>query len=308
MWKVVLMKLTFSVTLLVVPVISIVSLFAVSDVYAANAVKQNKVVMRADQLAEEISEKPDFTFGTTALMARNTSLYDHQDGTRSDGIDYLVIPSLGTRYGKINAKISYSQNLRDESSSASQWGDIPITFSLLANKWAWAQPYVLTLTPYTSVILPASQNSTVRDQLQTAISVGASFGIVPDGIAPVKDGAWALAIGLSAGQSIHAYSTDINGSVLNKYSSNQTINLAYTYKVISFSVEYINKSRWTYNGNSKNSFEHSEEIGYSINDQFGVALGHSNGGSSLRANGLDSNIALVNENDSIVYLSMSVEF
>ena len=223
-------------------------------------------------------------------------------------LDYLIIPRLKTSFGSFKAIIGYSQDLRDKSPEASGFSDIPISFSLKANKWNWSAPYILTLTPYTSVILPVSESTIKKDQLQTAISAGLSFGIIPDGIAPQNDGAWSLAIGVSLGQYIHAYSTDINGKILNIYSSNQSINLGYSYQNFNVTVEYINKSRMSYEGNTKNSFEHTEEIGYSINEYTSIGLGHTNAGSALKSNASDSNYSLVNENDSTVYISMGLAF
>lgn len=294
-------------TLFVVLVLGLVSLITAKAV-ASTSAQNSKVVMKAEQLSKESEIPPEIELGTEVLISRSTTLYDHQDGTRKDSMDYLFVPSLKTSFGSLKAKIIYSQDLRDDSATASDWGDIPVTWALIPNKWRWSPPYVISITPFFSAVIPASQNSLVRDELKTAVSAGASFGIIPDGIAPTRDGTWSLAIAISAGQNIHSYSTDINGTVLNKYSSNQILNLSYIYKRASFSLEYINKSRWTYEGNAKNSFEHSEEIGFAVTDHFSTAIGHSNAGTALRANALDSNLDFINENDSLVYLALGLSF
>ncbi len=298
------------VTLLVVPVLSIVA-FNLSPVWASSSPANkttNKIVMQADQLEKNTEKKEHANFSTEILITRNTSLYDHNDGTRKDGMDYLAVPTLTTSIGLFKAKIAYSQNLIDSEDIDSGLADIPLIYSFITNKWMWSTPYILTLTPFTSVVIPASKRSIKKDQLQTAFSVGVSFGIQPDGISPLREGVWSLAIGLTAGRYAHAYDTDIQGAVLNRYSSNQTLNLGYTYKQISFSVEYINKLRWTYQENLKNSFEHSEELGYALNDQCSLVMGHTNGGSALRANAADSNLDLINENDSLIYLGTGFSF
>lgn len=301
------MKKTLKVTLLVVRVLGLVSFCAVQAL-AASSGKPNKVVMSADQRILQPALESSLKFSIEALIARSASLYDHKDGTAKAGVDYLISPQIKTTIGTVKAAISYSQDLKDESEAASTFNDIILSYSLNPNRWQWSAPYVLTLTPYSKLVLPVAKTSTKQDQLQTSISVGASFGIIPDGIAPVKNGAWSLAIALSAGQNFHAYETNITGQVLNHYLSNQSINLGYSYKDFSFSVEFINKSRWTYNGNSKNSFEHTEEIGYGISDHMNVAIGHTNTGSGLKSNAVDSNLSLVNENDSMIYVSMGLAF
>lgn len=307
------MKKTLKVTLLVVPVMALVSMF--NAVALAASVKPNQVVMKADQLESEKSQQADPQFNFDFQVSRNTSLYDHQDGSRSDGIDYLAVPQIKFDFGSVKAKIIYSQNLRDDTGhtydgtvSASDWGDVAVTLSKIPYKWMWSYPYMITLTPFVTGVIPASQNSLKRDELQTAGSVGVSFGIIPDGVAPLKDGAWSLALGVTAGRNLHAYDTGITGQVLNKYSSNQTFNLSYNYKDFTFALEFINKSRWTYQGNTKSAFEHSQEIGYNINENFNIAVGHTNAGNALKANGVDSNLELINENDSSVYATLGISF
>lgn len=301
------MKKATQVTLLAATVLSLIS-FDSAFASSSNSSNPNqKSIISADQV-ESLQESSETSFHAAVQISRNTSLYDHQDGTRKDGLDYLVVPSLKTFFGGFSAKVAYSQDLKDESTTASDWTDVPVTFSFIPNKWEWSPPYILTLTPTLTAVAPLAKTSVQRDQLQTAFITGLSFGIIPDGIAAQKDGAWNLAIGLTAGRNFHAYSTDINGAVLNQYSSNQTLNVGYTYRQLSLSVEFIHKVRWTYQGNVKNSFEHTEEIGYGLTDHFSIALGHTNAGSTLKTNGSESNVAVINENDSLVYAALGMEF
>ena len=298
------------VTLLVCSVICLVG-GILSPAAAATRLKAQKavpnmVLMSADQLPSEINE--DLPFSVTALLSRSTNLYDFQNGSRKDGIDYLFIPVYKVGFGSFSSKITYSQDLRDQSAGKSDWADVSVTYAMNPNQWAWSNPYILTLTPTLSTVIPTSQLSYKKDQLQTALVAGVSFGIIPDGIAPKKDGAWNLAIGVTVGRAFHKFAEDINGAVLNKYLSNQTLNLGYTYKDFSISTEYIHKSRWTYQDTSKDSFEFSQELGYTITEHFAIAIGHTNAGTGLRANGTESNISLLNENDSTVYGQLAVSF
>ena len=304
------------VTLLVVPVLCVVSLLAgPARASSAAAMKPGKVVMRADDVEKAIQPEVAPVISGDVQISRSASLYDHQDGSRSDDMEYLFLPQLKTSIGAFKAKIIYAQNLRDDTGhiydgkvNATDWGDVAVTYSLIPNKWRWSYPYMITLTPFATAVIPASQNSLKRDDLKTSLSAGLSFAIIPDGVSPSRDGNWSLAVGISGGQNIHAYSTDVNGKVLNKYLSNQTLNLGYAYKAVSFMVEFINKTRWTYEGNVKSAFVHSEEIGFAINEHVGLAIGHSNTGSALKANALDSNLDFINENDSSIYGSLSLSF
>jgi len=314
------MKITNAVTFLAVTVLSLVSSFYTTAFAAgassntlkkAQVLNQNQTVLSADRV-EKFEETQPMDFAIMATVSRSTSLVDFKDGSRHDGMDYMLIPAFKMKYGQVSAKIAYSQNLRDtETSSAkedSDFADIPFTFAFNPYNWKWSPPYIVAITPTITMVAPVSQQSTQKDQLQTAVIGGISFAIIPDGIAPKKDGAFNLALGVTAGRSFHPYEEDINGTVLNKYSSNQTVNLGYTYKNFSIGTEYIHKTRWTYQGNVRDAFELSEEIGYAINDHFTAAIGHTNGGSGLKEDGTESNFRVVNENDSTVYVQMGVSF
>jgi hypothetical protein len=99
----------------------------------------------------------------------------------------------------------------------------------------------------------------------------------------------------------------VSGATNTQYSSSQSFNADYEIQKISFSFEAIHKNGWTYSGAAKEAFEHTEEIGYAVADSFGIAIGHTNGGSVFKSN-YDSNISLINENSSTVYGSMSLTY
>jgi hypothetical protein len=153
-----------------------------------------------------------------------------------------------------------------------------------------------------TAVAPVSKPSTKRDQLQTSLSAKIKLSTAP------KEDGFSGSVSVSAGRNFHAYEEDINGSVLNQYSSNQTLSLGYGYDKFSISLDYINRTRWTYQGNIKSAFELDEELGYDINKTFNVAVGHSNTGSTLKANGTDSNIDFYNENSSVVYASLTLSY
>lgn len=255
------------------------------------------------------SKKSDYTVHFTALVARSTSLYDHQDGTKTDGMDYGFVPSLSTPYGTLSSKITYSQNLRDTSTDGgSDLNDIPITFSLKSNKWNWSLPWALTWAPSITAMAPVSKLSTKKDNLQTVLVGGVRFSLFPDGVTPKTDSFWNLGLGLTFGQYFHTYEEDINGSILNKYTSNQSVSIAYTYKKLTFSFDFVHNSRWTYQNNVKEAFEHSEEVSYAFTPNFSMSMGHTNAGSVLKANGVDSNYDFIDENNSKVFATMAISF
>ncbi len=275
---------------------------------ATLAALNNKVVMSADQAIKIEEKNPDKKFAGVIGLTRGKSLVDFQDGSVQESMGYLFIPSYKFSYGSVSSKISYAQDLKDDSPQASTINDASITFVKTPLKWEWSPPYILTLTPTLTAIVPLSRASIKRDQLQTAIIAGVSFGIIPDGL--YKETGFSLAVGLTAGRNFHQFEESLNGAViLNRYSSNQTLNLGYAYKEFIVGIEYIHRSRFSYQNTPKDSFVLSEEIGYAINDNFSVAIGHSNEAlSGLEANGSEPSFKFINENASTVYAQLGISF
>lgn len=303
--------LSFYMTLFALTILALVS---ASPSFAARSSKAamklanvNKTVMSADRAVKAKSETPDYQFSMATVISRSTSLIDHQDGTRSDNMEALIAPTLKTPVGQITLKETLSKDLNNPESTEDGASDASVIYGFPASDWEWSPPYVLTLNPTLSAVIPLSRLSRITTQLQTALVGGVSFGIRPDGLHQTE-GNWSLAIGLTAGRNFHPYSEDIKGRVLNQYSSNQTLNIGYAIFDWSFSFEFINRSRWTYQNNVKQTFVASQEIGYAINQNLSVSVGHTNEASALKADASESNLNLIDENTSTVYGSLGISF
>lgn len=296
--------LNSEVTLFVLTVGLLASILLASKSFAADVNTSNKSVLSADRAYQE-KEEVGYSFTAAVDMSRSTSLYDHQDGSRSDSLDFRLSAGLGLPIGhKISTVIDYSNDLRDPENTAAGLADPAVKYSFKSTDWAWSTPHILTFIPSISTVVPVTKRSTVRDQLQSSFSGAIAFGIKPDGVYQ-SEGVWTVMMSLSAGRNFHAYEEDINGKVLNQYSSNQSLDIGYGIGNWSIGVSYLHRSRWTYQGNNRESFALGEEIGYSLNDHFAVNVGHSNEGSMLKANGYESNLNLIDENASSVYMGLS---
>jgi hypothetical protein len=242
-------------------------------------------------------------YSVKAIFSRSTSLIDFQDGSRKDAAEFKLAPSVGFYGGgKLSTEVTYSQNLRDEADVENDFSDVPVIYAFKGTSLNWLKDAKTTLGYSVTAVAPISKTSTQRDQLQTSVS-----GRVSLSAAPKEDGLSA-AVSVSAGRNFHAYEEDINGNILNQYSSNQTLSFGYSYGNLSVSADYIHRTRWTYRGNIKEAFELDEEIGYDLTKNINVAIGHTNAGSALKANGADSNIDFYNENSSVVYASLTLSY
>ncbi len=295
-------NLKHKVTLLAVVVSMLASILLASNSFAANV---NSSAVSSYTPPREKEVEPSNTYSASVDVSRSTNLYDHQDGSRSDSLDFRFIVGAGFTNGhSLSMVVDYSNDLKDAENTAAGLLDPSLKYSFKSAKWAWSAPYILTFRPAISTVIPMSKGSTKRDELQGSLSGSVAFGIIPDGIYK-SDGVWSVLIGLSAGQNFYAYEENINGKVLNKYSSNQSMDISYSIADFSFSLSYLHRSRWTYQGNVRESFALGQEIGYSLNDNFAVNVGHSNEGAMIKANGYESNLEVIDENASSVYMGIS---
>ncbi len=301
------MKLATTVTLFVGTVLFLaINAFAAETTTITVASSQpstvNQTLNSTTKPAKKTSDTP--TYDVIASLSRSTSLIDHQDGSRSDSMDFSISPGVRFSFGRLMTYFSYSQNLRDEySETENDFGDVPVTFIFPSTTLdGWIKEYKSSIGYSTTAAIPASKLSTKRDQLQTSLSGKISYSLTPN------DEGFSFGVSISAGRNFHQFEEDINGNVLNQYSSNQGIKIGYGIGDWSLDVDYIHKTRWTYKGNIKTSFELSQEIGYQISKIYSVAVGHTNAGSSLKPNGTDSNIEFLNESNSVVYGSLTLSY
>ena len=293
------MKLNVFVTLLVPTVVMLASINMASAMTSANT----QTATSTTALPEPAPAAAASAFHFSLSLSRSTNLVDYQDGSRSDSLDYAFNPSMKTSFGSFATSLAYSQNLRDQyNSTASDWSDIPFIFSFNPKTYIWLARNAKVQYSVTAVI-PISQYSVKKDQLQTALSGKIGFSLMP-----VEGNGFGIVTGISLGRNFHSYEEDINGSVLNQYSSNQNAGISYVFNDWSFSADFVNRTRWTYKNSVKSSFEISEEIGYSINPNFSAAIGHTNAGATLKVNGADSNVDLYNENTAIVYATLGMSY
>lgn len=245
-------------------------------------------------------KKEGRNWGGLVSMNRSASLVDYQDGTREDGAEYMgrFNVKLGANYA-IMTQAGYSQDLNY--SEKDDFTDTSV--NLLRTPVKVGQNFLLGYR--VTAIAPTSKDSHKRQSLQTSLSTGLSAQINPDRLIPGLE----IAGSISVGRNFHQYETALDGKVNNQYSSAQALTLGYAFKYgISLSAEFIHKNAWSYQNVMKDVFEMSQELSFAFNPALAVAIGHTNSGSSLRANGNESNVQLVNETTSIIYGSLTATF
>ncbi len=232
--------------------------------------------------------------------SRSTSLYNFEDGTKRDGMDYSA---------RLNFKISNEYSLRVQG-GYSQDLNYPETndfsdtsVNLQRAPVAFGKNFLIGYRVGAGI--PTSKDSHTRQNLLLSTSAALNIMINPDRLIP----GFEVASSISAGRNFHQYETAIDGRVNTQYSSNQTLSLSYGFNSgISISADFLHRNTWSYQNVMRDSFEMTQELGYQLNPTWAFAIGHTNSGSTLKPNGSDSNVQIVDEKSSLVYASTTVIF
>lgn len=266
--------------------------------FANNNNNNNAAVNSSTTLVQQSERSPLFNGFVNA--ARSTSLYDFQDGSRKDGMDYTGRVNFNlTKNYTVRIDGGYSQDLKD--SQNDDWNDTSV--SVRRNPFAISRSLLMGLS--LGGVAPTSKESYKIKNSMGSMSVGMSLSNNPKALIP----GLGIVGTASLSRNFHQYETDINGKVLSQYSSTQSLAVSYDWPVgISASATFVHRNGLTYQNNIRESFEISEELGYEVTKAISIAVGHSNSGNALKANGVDSNVQIVDEDSSIVYASGTVAF
>lgn len=232
-------------------------------------------------------------------LSRSTSLYDQKDGSRRDSGDvYARLGLKVTDNWGLSTAIGHSTDLNN--SEYSDFGDV----SFGASRKAMKLGTLMSWTPSLAAIFPTSKSSQVYQNMLFAAGGTVSVALVPE-ILPEN-----LTVGFAVGLTrlVHQYEENSLGGVNTEWSSRQSASVGYSLGRFSLSAQFIHRNSLSYQGTLREGFDHTEDLSYQASDNLSVSIGHSLSGSALRPNGQDSNLALVNENDSTVYGSLTVSY
>lgn len=259
--------------------------------------KKSKPAASSTTVVEKKEEPPRFS--GFLLAARSHSLYDFKDGKKSEGMEY-TLRLVARLWAQYSLKVTgvYSDDLRDQERGG-QWQD---TVAMLGHKPSPLGSYLL-FSPLVGLGLPTSKASQDAG-LQASPKLGFVTLINPDKLVP----GLTLALNIVASRNIHSYETARSGAVNTAYGLTQNLNAAYEWKSLSFTLDFVHVNNWSYQNAMRDVFQMTQEIGYNVNKSLALALGHTNGGSTLKADGMTSNVEFIDENSSLVYVAGQVNF
>jgi len=254
------------------------------------------------QAAEESSEKsPSNSFGLSASIASTSSLHQLSDARRTADLSFALMPNAKLP-GKINLSVTVAASKDLE-------GDLEthlLNPNVFASKSFQLKPY-LSLTPRIGSTLALNEDSIKRDSLLGAGHLGFSAGLNLTRIESIKG----LSISFSSmlTRNLHQFTTSRTGSSNTMAALSNSLALAYslTEKFV-LSAGGSRAIGWTYNknGDLKNSYALSQSLTYAVNSKISADIGHTVGGAAYKENGIESAIELFDENQSMLFGSLTV--
>lgn len=268
---------------------------------AANTNYKKKSLLQQNAMTSDQAVSDGKIISGSVSLSQSRSLIDYQDGTLSESQSAAIgLRGRLSNNWTVSGSASLNQDTRDSESLGNGASDTSISFSRKSTKLTTN----LTSGYSFSTLLPTSKYSSQYQNLQGTLGASYRIGFAEDVLMDGLD----ISFALGATRLFHQFDTDKSGAVLNQYSVRESVSASYSYKKFSFSLDANHRHAWTYQGRVKQAYEISEEISYSVLPNWGVSLGHTNSEAWLKPNGQDSNFKLINENNSIVYISTSVLF
>ncbi len=274
--------------------------FLVTAMLAVTAFANNNATVTSGTSVIQPPKKEGRRWSGFVNSSYSTNLIDHQDGSGSDYVYYMARFNLKlTSKYSLSVQGGYGNDLKypenDDFTNSS--------VTLQRSPFALGKRFLSNWR--VGAVAPTSKEAHKRQNMISGLSTGGNLIINPDYLIAGLE----IVGSLSLTRYFHQYETAINGSVNTQYSSSQGLSASYSFKSgVSLSATFTHMNTWSYQNVMRNSFDFSQEIAYEINPTFSVATGHTNSGSTLRANGTDSNIKIYDEESSLIYGSLTVVF
>lgn len=236
-------------------------------------------------------------------FGRSNSLYLKQGESAAASWDYSV--GIGYKINdkfKTSASVEGSEDIKDPAASDIGKGALKLSYTGLNQK------NLLQMTPALSLGLPVSR-AQYSATFQGSATAGLKAVINPDRLFSKN---FALEFNVSGTRNIHKFDTSAAGLPNTQYSSVQNITTGWNFTDdFSLSISGNHLNSWTYQGAMKEYYSHSEELGYSFNNSWAMAVGHQYGNPSVSVWKTDRetyNYNATDEDNSIAYGQITYTF
>lgn len=228
----------------------------------------------------------------------NSSLHSSSDEDHAFDTDIAIQPVYSLSNGAIlTAYISGNKDLKGE--RLFSWNDVVLGISKTMVKQG-----DFSMSGKISSYIPLSESSKDDRKLQTGFAIGPSFsyGFADQGMENLS-----MLYSPSIRLNFYEFETSLKGRSNTQYSLRNTLGFSYSMtESLDFSLTGRYARNFTYNGNQKDSYELSQELGMTLTPETSLAIGHITGGSPLAPNGENTDIDIFDSRESTIYISFGL--
>lgn len=284
------------VTLLAVVVSILASVLLASKSFAAD-VNPSKNTSTAVVPTAPTEKK---IFGLDASLSYTSNMYAEGEYDKASSTALFIVPSA-----KLTQKstLSIRTNFIQDHEGAENFYMSNTTLRL-SHKTAEITPN-LNWGNRLDGIIPTNRDSQLSDRLQGAVAVGTSLRYSnKNTVLPFTMGGV-----LAVQRNFHEYDFNADGAKNNAYGITQglTLDLQFTDN-LTLSIAGNYRTAITYDNKRKYSYDTSMDLDYALSDNFSISTGISNGGSALKANGIDSNISFTDKKTAELNVAMNFTY
>lgn len=237
----------------------------------------------------------------TAVTEVSSSLHQFSDSRHSASASFWLAPSVRvSEHYSLSGLFILDKELTGEEKLSLR------NAQLTARRTSISLSEELKFSPAATLILPLNEDARDRESLVLGIKLAPRllFDLDAWGLSPVSGH-----FQTSVTRNLHQFKTSTTGASNREWSWSNWLKFDFAiWRQLTLSTSAIYSYLWTYEGNQTGQFELSEEIAWDFSNWLSVAVGHSNSGNAVKANGLNSNIDVFDAENSIVYGSLSFTY
>jgi hypothetical protein len=235
------------------------------------------------------------SFSTSLSLSSNLVESSNFDHSSSLDLEFSPAYTLNEQHSFLST-FSISKDLVDEQ-KLSLLNDASVVVNRQGKKFGKDFASAISL----SMLLPLSVDSRKRDSLISSIRLNPSLNY--------QSGVGKFSYRLGFTRHIHRFTTATYGKSNAEWGLSNNLNYSTQLsKKLGASLSFAHSNAWTYEKKLFQSFSSSQEITYSLREEFAFSVGHTNRGSVLKDDGISSNIEIFNVESSTVYTSISYNF
>jgi hypothetical protein len=226
----------------------------------------------------------------------NTGLNEFSD--REKTFDNDLELSLGT---KITPKYSLSFLLAGNKAFNGE-REFSLYDSSVSQSYKFGTFGDISLSGSHKLIVPTSEQSNDIQLLRMGTSLAPKMSYSPKQITGLT-----ISYTPSAQLNLHQYKVALDGSSNNQWLLSQALSIQYSF-TDQLALEFYGRQRraYTYEGNQKDSYLFVQSLYYTLNDQWELSLGHSQGGNVLGPNGVDTDVSLFDKRSSTLSFGLTL--